>query len=321
MDLHSEGRHTVPRAALMAAIYDNTGQITGFMGIVQDITERKRAEAALLASEHRYRLLAENMRDVVWTVDMNMNRTYISPSIQLLTGHSVEEALQLKYDEVLTPDSAKHTREVFMKILAEAQNNPAVLSQSVCLEMEYRCKNGGAIWAEVNMSWLLGEDGSPVGGMGVSRDITARKKAAQEREEYARKLEQANRELEEANVAAQAANRAKGQFLANMSHELRTPLNGVIGMTELLRSTQLDDRQRGFVEACHSSGKSLLALINDVLDFSKIEAGKLELDEHEFDVGRMVEETVETHGLPSPAKGAPIGHPHCTAGPPAGARR
>ena len=284
-------------------ICDNGGQITGFMGIAQDVTGRKQAEEALAASEHRYRLLAENMRDVVWTVDMNMNRTYISSSIKLLTGHSVEEALQLGYDEVLTPDSAKHTGEIFTRLLAEFPNNPEVLSLPVCLELEYRCKNGGTIWAEANMTFLLGKDGSPTGGIGVSRDITARKKAAQELQEYACKLEQANRELEKANIAAQAANKAKGEFLASMSHELRTPLNGVIGMTELLRDTQLDDRQHGFVEACHSSGRVLLTLINDILDFSKIEAGKLELDEREFALGKMVKETVEAIAIQARQKG------------------
>jgi len=83
----------------------------------------------------------------------------------------------------------------------------------------------------------------------------------------------------------------------------------VIGMTELLRNTQLDERQRQFVEACHSSGKSLLDLINDILDFSKIEAGKLELDEHEFDLERLVGETVETMAFSAQRKGLQLtGH-------------
>ena len=173
-----------PGQLSLSPIRDDAGQITGFMGTTQDITERKRAEEALSASEHGYRLLAENMRDVVWTVDMNMNRTYVSSSIEFLTGYSVDEALQQSYDQVLTADSAKHTREVFRRILVEARENPTILSQPVCHEMEYRCKNGGTIWAEANMTWLRAEDGSLVGGIGVSRDITARKKAAQELREY-----------------------------------------------------------------------------------------------------------------------------------------
>ncbi len=77
-----------------------------------------------------------------------------------------------------------------------------------------------------------------------------------------------------------------------MSHELRTPLNGVIGMTELLRTTKLDARQARFVDACHASGKSLLGLINDVLDLSKIEAGKLELDLKPFPLRRCVDDVI-----------------------------
>jgi PAS domain S-box-containing protein len=251
----------------MAWLLGEDGLPTGVMGIARDITARKRAEQALSASEQRYRLLAENAHDVVWAVDMHLSRTYVSPSVVHLTGHTVEEALRLSYDEILSPQSAKDTRELFLSILAEARTNPSVLLGPTRHEMEYRCKNGGTIWAEANMSWLLGEDGRPVGGMGVSRDITARKKAEQELQEYASKLEAANHELGEATIAAQAANKAKDQFLATISHELRTPLNGVIGMTELLRDTQLDDRQRAFVEACHSSGRSLMALITDILDF------------------------------------------------------
>ncbi|MEM6537871.1 MAG: response regulator [Pseudomonadota bacterium] len=85
------------------------------------------------------------------------------------------------------------------------------------------------------------------------------------------------------------ASKAKSEFLANMSHEIRTPMNGVLSMAELLRDTDLNDKQRFYASTIHSSGTALLTILNDILDFSKIEAGKLELDPHPFDLKEAVE--------------------------------
>jgi signal transduction histidine kinase len=92
---------------------------------------------------------------------------------------------------------------------------------------------------------------------------------------------------------AEAASRAKSQFLANITHELRTPVHGVLGMIELLLTTSLDAKQRRFAETAYRSGQGLLSLINDVLDFSKIEAGKLDLELLDFDLGALVEQTID----------------------------
>jgi len=110
-------------------------------------------------------------------------------------------------------------------------------------------------------------------------------------------------DLVAAKEAAEQGSRAKSEFLANMSHEIRTPLNGIVGMLELLSSTELDDTQRRYVRCAETSVDCLLSLINDILDFSKIEAGKIELDPVEFNLHQLLDDIAEMMAPKAHAKG------------------
>jgi PAS domain S-box-containing protein len=144
------------------------------LATAQDITDRKKAEAELKASEARHRLLADNATDVIWTMDLQGRFTYVSPSVEKLRGYTAEEVLAQSIDEALTPESA----QVAHKELSTALEQLAATGnlQTFRGELEQPCKNGSTIWTEVTTSGLRDDSGQVVGIIGVTRDVTERRR-------------------------------------------------------------------------------------------------------------------------------------------------
>jgi PAS domain S-box-containing protein len=147
------------------------------LSFLSDITDRRRAEEALRESEGRYRLLAENVSDVIWMMDLSLNFTYVSPSVTRLRGYSVEEAKSLSLKETLTPASFERAMHVFSEEMALEGSGRADPLRFRTLELENVCKDGSVVWTEVTTTFLRDPNGRPSGILGVSREITERKRA------------------------------------------------------------------------------------------------------------------------------------------------
>jgi PAS domain S-box-containing protein len=163
----------------ISVIKDRNGEPKGYVAVSRDITERKKMEAALQTSEKLYRLLAENVRDVIWTVDMNLRLTYCSPSITQLTGYSVEEYMLKTVQKILTPTSVEFVTNLFAEELALDESSHRDLLRTRTFEAELICKEGSTVPVEMKVTWIRDADGGPIGLLGVSRDIRDRKSAEQ----------------------------------------------------------------------------------------------------------------------------------------------
>lgn len=155
----------------------------------------------------------------------------------------------------------------------------AVLGIGTNKEWSYICKDGSRLTVNLMITARHNDAGKVVGYLVVATNITEQKRV--------------NAMLAAATAEAVQASQAKSDFLANMSHEIRTPMNAVIGFSNLLADTPLNDTQRDFVHSIQQSGDALLSLINDILDFSKIEAGHLELEHIEFDLRYLLEGAID----------------------------
>ena len=194
--------------------------------------------------------------------------TFINPVAMEILGWNRNELIACKFQDLVA-----HGDEGDTTSLPVPPNNKC---KAAC-QTVFKRKDGTLCPVEYVNSSIV-EEGNE-GSVLVFEDITERQ------------MQQKN--LARAKVAAEQADRAKSQFLANMSHEIRTPLNGILGITEILLANKLDHRQKQLCEAMLRSGRILLQLVNDVLDVSKIESGHLELDAENFDLEKVIEDSLE----------------------------
>ncbi|MGV8929240.1 MAG: PAS domain-containing protein [Brevundimonas sp.] len=241
------------------------GRVVSMFGVFQDVTETEQAARRMAESEQRHRVLADRATDIIITYGVDGLVTYVSPSIERVSGHHPQDVVGRPVTDLIHPDDVPVLAESFREFV----NAPPEWSQR---GVTYRglVKDGGFRWFEARTSIIRDEEGRVVEFQDLVRDVTETKR-----------LEEA---LIESRDRAEAGARAKSEFLANMSHELRTPLTSVIGFSGLLQqSTALPETERRYADRISTASEALLGVINDILDYSKLEAGAVEMEARPFD--------------------------------------
>lgn len=296
-------------------LLDAEGRVSGGLAVGRNITERKRLEEALRASEERFRRAFDDAAIGMALVALDGRFLQVNRSFCHIVGYEEPELLAATFQMITYPED----------LAADLTGARQLLAGEIAtyqMEKRYIHKDGSLRWVLLSVSLARHEEGEPLYFVSQIQDITERKQteeklrrsyqqveeARQRAEHQAIEFARFSKELAVARAQAESATRAKSEFLATMSHEIRTPMNGIIGMIGLLLDTELTPEQQEYAETVRNSADALLTIINDILDFSKIEAGKLELEVIDFDLRHAVEESLELLAERAHAKGLELIH-------------
>lgn len=290
------------------------GKYNGIICSIQDITEKKEAEKALIEHELKLQEIVDNLNGIVYRCknDNDWTMIYISPGVHVLTGYTPEEILENKtisYNEIIHPDD----REMVSHIVLDSVNR----NQKYKLEYRIISKTGNEKWVYEQGIGIRNEEGILTHLEGYIFDISERKgmeleiieknkEIAAQNEEYQSineelqstvdQIQNFNNELNAAKEKAEESDRLKSAFLANMSHEIRTPMNSIIGFSTLMTEKHVHwTKRERYSNLVLSAGEYLLRVIDDIVDIAKIESNQLRIEISEQNLFSLLGETYSFH--------------------------
>jgi PAS domain S-box-containing protein len=271
MELFRRDGSTIWTESLIQTLLDDEGKAIGLLGVTRDATDRKLAAEVIEQSEQRYRLIAENAADVIFTVDENLEFTYVSPSFQKLTGFTEDELVEMGWASMITTGSYDTAMGMLADNLVDLIGSVEASGEDLIFEMEVKRKDGGICYTEVNLSAQLNADGEFEGFQGVARDIGKRK-------------ETERRYLD-----------AKGQaefYLDIFSHDIININQGIMNYLEVMQQRLgLEGVEGNYVKNVLSQSWRISELITNVQLLTRLQEGRLRVKD--VDPEKMLMSVIE----------------------------